>query len=211
MAALGSLLSQQVERAKSRSKVVVQFSAVLPGDGSQVSVDWWLRQINEVLRDSKALRDSNVVIELEFADVDAPARLVGEEVNPIGVVKLQRKIEEMQLYIDDLDRNFEERVAESVEAKLAGLKAKSVLSDKEVAIAMIEREGCYVDAQGFKWVDIATEAKRIGQNYINLWRAATGVTKSSIQSMVVGTTNAGGDRILVKQGSFVAARKGRKK
>lgn len=202
---IGSLLLQQVERSKAKQAVVVQFAATLPGDASQVSVDWWLTQINQTLR------LASVPVSLEFADLDHPARVVSAgEADPIRVTQLKRKMAEMQLYIDDLEATINDK-AGRLAAQMIGRETEQMTLE-ERALRAVNQDGYFIGDNGARWVDIATEAKRVGKPYITIWRAATGATKNKVTAWVVGSTNANGDRILVKQGSFAAtAKKGRKK
>lgn len=202
-ATLGTLLTAQVERAKEKRMVrpIVTLAAEFPGDGSQVSMDWWLQQIN--------MATKSLNIQFDYADPDAPAEMVDKSDNPLRVAQLQRKLEEAQAYITDLENHLEDKVAEKVEVALG--RQASTLSDEEAALRAVETQGFYIDSTGATWTDIQTEAKRIGQGYINLWRAAKGQTKTtSVESWVVGTTNANGDRLLVKRGSFVKAKRSKK-
>lgn len=198
-AKLGGLLAQQVERAKAQEAVVVQFAATLPSDGSQVNLDWWLRQINSLL--------APVSISLEFADLDKPASSVGQ-LSPIQAVQMKRKMEEMQLLINDLENNLHEKAANLAETMVH--RGVAALSPKSQILHAVNEDGFYVDARGAKWVDIVTEAKRTGKSYSSLWRGAKGIGINRIESMVVGTTQANGDRILVKEGSFTAGKRRKK-
>lgn len=197
---LGQLLLQQVERSKAKQQVVVTFAATLPGDASQISLDWWLHQMNG------ALLAKDVPVTLEFADVDKPARVLGQgESDPIRVASLKRRIEEMQSYIDDLEAHLNEK-AQQLAEEMTGQQIET-LSPEETALRAVDNDGFYIDGKGQKWVDIATEARRLNKSYVTIWRAAKGATKNSITSWTVGSTNANGDRILVKQGSWVAKAK----
>lgn len=202
---IGSLLALQVDRAKQKQAVVVTFAATLPGDASQVSLDWWLKEMNQ------SFRASSIPVQLEFADVDKPASVVtAGESSPIKVEQLKRRIQDMQSYIDDLENNLHEKAAQMAE-EMAGNRVEA-LSPEETALRAVEQDGFYIDPKGSRWVDISTEAKRLGKSYVTVWRAATGATKNKVTSWTVGSTNANGDRILVKQGSFAASGKqGRKK
>lgn len=195
---LGKLLSAQVERSNAGKAVVVQFAATVPGDGSQVSVDWWLRQINETLR------GGNVPISMEFADLDKPSQLVGAgESSPIKVTQLKRQINEMQLLIDDLESHIKEKAAALAEEIMSNSVGHiEGLSKAESALRAVEQDGYYVDSKGSRWLDIASEAKRIGKSYITVWRACKAIGNNKAEAWVVGETQAGGERILIKQGSF---------
>lgn len=196
----GTLLAEQVERAnaKRREKPMVTLVAEFPGDGSDTNLDWWLRQVNRQTR--------QIGIAFDFADPDARAVMVDGSANPVRLAQLEQRLNEAQAYINDLELHMQAKVdkavAEALEAK------RSELSPEEEALRAVDTHGSYVDTQGNTWTDIRTEAKRIGSSYITLWRAAKGQTQSaSIDVWIVGTTNAGGDRLLVKKGSYVKGKR----
>lgn len=199
---IGNLLVQQVERAKKRTHApIVTLSAELPGDGSYINNNFWLREINKCV--------GEIGISFDFTDPDNPSQMVDKTENPLRVANLERKLAEAQAYIADLEEHMEEKVAEKVEATL-GKQAES-LSSEETALRAVERQGFYIDNGGAKWVDIATEANRLNKSTVTVWRAVKNKTKTtSVVSWVVGTTNANGDRILVKEGSFVKGKRSKK-
>lgn len=199
---LGGLLKAQVERSKQNRAVVVQFAATIPGDGSPVSVDWWLRQINT------ALSSASIPFSMEFADLDHPAQIVSDgESSAIKVTQLKRQLAEAQAYIQDLENNLREKATQLAE-EMMGNRADGNREDN--ALRAVELDGFYIDQHKQKWVDIATEAQRLGRSYITVWRAAKGIGIHKIAAWVVGETQAGGERILVKQGSFAAGKRRKK-
>jgi hypothetical protein len=208
VAKLGDLILSQVERSKGRSEVVVHFAATIPGDGSQVSADWWLREMNTALRGAPV----PIPFSLEFADLDHPTQIVSDgESSAIKVTQLKHKILEMQAYIKDLEDNMNEKAAALAESMLDGAGAQNAgLSKKETALRAVEQDGYYLDAQKARWVDIATEAKRLGKSYITVWRACKGIGIHKAVSWVVGETQAGGERLLIKQGSFTTGKRRKK-
>ena len=194
---IGGLLVEQVERAKAkrRENPVVTLTAEFPGDGSQVNLDWWLREVNSLTK--------TLGISFDFAGVHMVDR---NHVDATRVATLENRLEEAKAYIADLEENMSQKIEEGIQAALGN--QTSGLSSEESALRAVEGQGFYVDKHGAKWVDIRTEAKRIGKTYITLWRAAQGKTKTtSIESWVVGSTNANGDRMLVKQGSFTKVKR----
>jgi len=66
--AVGHLLAEQVKRANAarQKNPVVTLVAEFPGDGSQVNLDWWLRELNRTTQP--------IGIRLDFADADQPSR-----------------------------------------------------------------------------------------------------------------------------------------
>jgi hypothetical protein len=201
--AIGKLLSAQVERdkAKRRQRPIVTLAAEIPGDGSQVSLDWWLREINRVV--------SPLNITFDFADPDSPAEIVDSVNDALKVAHLQRRLAEAQAYITDLEDNMHEKVAGAVEAQLGSQAIE--MTDEAQALRAVDTQGFFTDSSGAKWVNIADEAKRTGQLYVTIWRAAKKLTQTtSIESWVVGKTNTKDDRILVKQGSFIKRKRGAK-
>jgi ElaB/YqjD/DUF883 family membrane-anchored ribosome-binding protein len=203
-AKLGNLIAQQVERSKAKEAVVVQFAATLPSDGSLVNLDWWQRQINGLL--------APIGIDMEFADLDTkPAAKVGQ-VSPIQVVQMQRKMAEMQLLIDDLEKNLHEKAAQLAKTMAAEIVTQpaAALTRRETALRAVEQDGFYLDEQGQRWVSIEAEAKRIGKPYITVWRACKGIGIHKAEAWVVGETQAGGERLLIKQGSFSEGKRRKK-
>lgn len=190
-APIAPLLKAQVERANaSRSHhPIVTLTAEFPGDGSQTSMDWWLRKVN--------LLTSEIGIFLEFED----SQMVRSDIDPIRVAQLENRLAEAQSYINDLEMTMQDKVDAKVQEILG--KQNRSLSPEEDALRAVEAQGFYLDADGAKWVDIRTEAKRIGKTYITLWRATKEDYPNYIETWVVGSTKAKGDRMLVKQGSFV--------
>jgi hypothetical protein len=190
-AKLGNLLAQQVERSKAQESVTVQFIANLPGDGSMVNMDWWQREINRQL--------SPIGISLEFADLDLPG-----QVSPLQVVQMKRKIAELQSLVADYEENMREKAMELAGQMVAagdGLQVNA-LSKKEQARRAVEQDGVFVDEHGARWVSLETEAARINRPYIALWRACKSIGCNRAESWVVGKVQSGGDRLLIKEGSF---------
>lgn len=193
----GHLLLHQVERAKAkrRENPVVTLTAEFPGDGSDVNLNWWLRQVNALT--------SEIGISFDFTGVQM---VDTNHIDATRVATLDRRLAEAKAYISDLEEHMNQKIEEGIQDALG--KQTSELSSEESALRAVEAQGFYVDEHGSKWVDIRTEAKRIGKTYITLWRAARGETKTtSIESWVVGSTNANGDRLLVKQGSFIKGKR----
>jgi hypothetical protein len=206
-AKLGDLLAAQVERSNAKQAIVVQFAATIPGDGSPVSLDWWLQRMNQALRDAVP----SVPIQLDYADLDNPAQKIGET-SPIQVMQLKRQIAELQALVNDYEETMRDKAAALAEKMVTsgeGIQADS-LSKKEKALRAVDNDGVFVDEKGGRWVSIETEALRTGTPYITLWRACKGRSPNHAEAWVVGKVQAGGDRILIKEGSFSAGKRRKK-
>lgn len=133
------------------------------------------------------------------------------------IAKLQNRLADLQLWAQDIEDNFADRVNEKVEELIGEAPATreqdskpTELTPEEWAMRQVDATGSYIDDHGRKWVNIADCARMKGVSYQTIYRAAKRLTKTArIASWQVGNLDNGNDRILVNPDSYVRALRGK--
>ena len=189
----------QLERSRRGiSEYVLTFDVTVPGDMSDVNVNWHSQQITAKLQKFNygvALAGSSPLI----ADN-------GNE-GAYRIEQLERKLVEAQSLIQQYEEDIEAVIADRVENALEAMPVSSETTDWVQALFIAKEIGGFVAADGVAWVTCETACRQLGISRAGLSRVIHKKNTGSIGYRKI--EGLGRTQYLISTASYVAP-KGRR-